>query len=157
MPTLMARAKALDMALELMELPRFVLWLLLALRGSRVENHPTLEQIEACSSVALVLGQLEPIDLALGVITALWLGQCSPDGRVALQSRCECRDRGGAAGDQLFHGPGQAIELPDHERRERVFAQVAVAERRFLGAGELFLSVVRLLRLHWRERLRLVS
>jgi len=84
---------------------------LLTLRGSRGEDHASAEEIEARSSVALALDQLEPVNLAFGLTAAPGLGQGSPDGSgVSIQPGGEARDRGSVAGLR-FRDPAGTNEM----------------------------------------------
>lgn len=83
------------------------LWFLLTSRGSGCQNNATLQESEACLSVALALDELEPVDLASGLAAAPGLRQSRPDGRgVRVQSQRERRDgRSGAIpGDECDAG-----------------------------------------------------
>ena len=71
----------------------------LTLRGLGGQQHATAQEVEAGSSVALSLDELEPVDLSLGLPTAPGLGQCRPDHRaVRLQPGRERRDGRSTAG-----------------------------------------------------------
>ena len=110
-------------------------WLLLTLRGSCGDDHAALEQIEACSSVALALDELEAVDLTFGLAAARGFGQGGPTA-VTLPSSPEA--------NVAMAGASQAFALAIQVPNSAMALQPAVA---VLPTPEARASAVK-----WRAR-----